>query len=234
MVAAHVVTTFSQQGYEQYGHWFLRSFLGYWPDEVVCFCFHEGIEPFPILSPRIHYLTLDTDTDRAHFMRQCKDHRTNYQQQPRRFCHKVFAWSSPLLPRAGWRIWLDGDVRTRSEVSKAWLAELLPDDLDTVYLGRPRFKHSETGFVAFNLQTEAGRQLVAHSKKAYLDGSILREDVQTDSRAFDLAVDSVSPLRARSLSDDIKDLHVWPHTPLGDVMEHYKGPHRKQEAYGPA
>ena len=121
----NVITSFSKQGYAQYGRQFIDSFLANWPEHVKLWVATEGYDLDTHHRAKVNYFDLTHDPAHEDF---CETYAGPEFNDPRdfnmmsvRFAHKVYAKTSPNLPNTGWRIWIDGDVVTHSPVSPDWL-----------------------------------------------------------------------------------------------------------------
>lgn len=229
-----VVTTFSPRGYEVYGRRMIESFAKFWPADVKLYVYYEGRRRPDDASERAEWVSLSLDLDRKKFMTKYADHPVDYRRQPVKFSHKVFAVTA--APRnTDWLIWLDGDVETTAPVTHDFLQRLLPDDAIAVYLGRSWWLHTECGFVAYNLNV-GGRTFLRDLREMYTSGEVTRLPQQHDCWAFDLVRQRLEA--AGGMFRDLGMMHhgpgldVMPHTPLGTLMTHYKGPKAKLAAYG--
>jgi hypothetical protein len=234
-----VVTSFSPQGYELYGKRMLAEFERFWPKDVWLYVYYEGTLPLDAM-PRAHWISLDQDKDRAAFMAAHKDHPTDYNRQPVKFSHKVFAITS--APRkTDWLIWLDGDVDTTAPVTHEFLNSILPDDVVAVYLGRDWWRHTETGFVAYRLGA-LGEKFLDSLRSIYTSGAIVDfvhrgEPQQHDCAAFDglreIWEEDGQKFHDLGAAHKGPSLDVMAHSPLAKVMFHNKGA-RKTAAVSPA
>lgn len=245
MTEYQVCTSFSPRGYELYGQRFIRSFLEHWDEDVTLWVFHEGQKPPDRASPgRLRYVDLSLDEDfqrfRAYVAKENKlDHHVDYRRQPIRFAHKVFAythwWRLPdPATDAQWWLWVDADVETKAPVDRAWLHDLCKADRTLLYLGRD-YPHSETGFIAWRVEFRAMQIMLAEIRRVYTSGELFKLNAWHDSEVFD----HVRKQEGQEWSFGHCNLvpsgmtcHVWPHTVLGEKMEHAKGPVRKRRAYG--
>lgn len=187
-------------------------------------CPHGAWAPYP------H--NLDDDADRAAFLRAAPQDGADYRQAARRFCHKVFAYTSPLVRDCDVLIWLDADTETTAPITSEWLERVGPGDTLCSYLGRDHYEHSETGFLAFKMPDAA--VLLDRIRALYTSKQILFARGRTDAHAFDIARRGLERegKTFRNLSAGCTGLHVWPQTDLALCLDHHKGPRRKAEAYG--
>lgn len=243
----YAVTTFSLKGWKVYGKRFVDSFLQYWPIPLVVFA--EGqLAPEGYRGLR-ELIWLDLKDDRDHeafvakFTHKRFNHPTDVNMMSIRFCHKVFAITSPELPGAGWRIWIDADSETKKPVKPQHIEKLLPTDKALTFLGRkgrmrPGQKaYTECGFVGYNQSNPLVLQQLVDMREIYTSGLLftLGQHNWHDSYVFDYTRKKLIPKELwNNLSEHYQegDLHVWPKTILGEFMVHNKGPKRKRKAYG--
>lgn len=240
----NVVTTFSPAGWDHYGKRFVDSFLRHWPDEVQLHCFLEG-QHIPPGYPKVAWHDLENDPEHQAFCAKYSgpewNHPTDYNEMSVRFCHKVFAITSPSLPAMGWRVWIDADVLFTRDVT-AFLPVLFPPGKALTYLGRQglmregQIAYTECGFVGYNGDVAKVRAMLHDMRQIYTTGRLfeLGRHNWHDSYVFDHCRDHhhFGPGWLNNLSENVTGLHVWPHTVLGQCSQHQKGPRRKIEVYG--
>lgn len=238
-----LVTSFSPSGYEAYGKRFLETFVKHAPKDVALHVFHEASPP-PEQDPRITYHDLLLDRDLAEFLERHKNNpyadgivtlpdgstQIDYRFQAKRFCRKIFALSSPLIPPSDWRIWVDADVDWTATPS---FSDLLTDG-DVYYLGRPKdvWHTSECGFVAYNLTGKYGQSFVNDFRSNYKNDYIFSLPEWHDSYLFDRLREAyvLQGCRFVDLAEGLKIMHPWPETALGKFSVHHKGPVAKAQA----
>lgn len=240
----NVVTTFSPVGWDVYGRRFVESFQKNWPDEVRLHCFLEG-QQIPPGYPTVAWHDLENDPEHEKFCHQWGapewNHPTDFNEMSVRFCHKVFAITSPGLPMKGWRIWIDADVLFTRDVT-AFLPSLFPDDKALTYLGRKgqmrpsQPAYTECGFVGYNCDIAKVRAMLYDMRAIYVSGKLftLGRHNWHDSYVFDHCREShhFGKDELNNLSENATGMHVWPQTVLGKFSQHQKGPRRKAEVYG--
>lgn len=229
-----VVTTFSPKGYRVYGKRMIDSFAQYWPSDVPLYVYYEGEKPADA-SNRVTWLPLDLDEDRKAFLAAHKDEggdKIDYRFLVATFSHKVFAYTA-APQEAEWLIWLDGDVETTASVSHEFLKQVQPPGVVASYLGRPWFRHSETGFLCFRLD-DAGKEFLRAVRGVYTSGEVKSLLEWHDCMVFDHVRQQFERkgYRFYNISRGCSGLAVLDQTLLAKVMMHNKGPARKQKAYG--
>ena len=247
MPAIHAVTSFSAKGWDLYGKRFVDSFHRYWPEDITLHVFTDGMDESPLMFGNSMWHPLEADPEHEDFVANHSGPEFNdphdYAKQSVRFCHKVFAITSADLPQHGWRIWLDADIETIAHVTSAHLGEMLPDGKAISFLGRTGMMrpgqpmHSECGFVAYQMRSKPAVELLDSMRWCYVSSSIfgLGDYMQHDSAVFDHYRELHVPENLQhdlSYDQPERTMHPWPGTILGEIMEHNKGPVRKQQAYG--
>lgn len=240
----HVVTSFSPEGYERYGKRFIESYLSRWTWPL--YVFAEG-QPMPrAYLGTLHWHDLKDDEEHEAFCKRNagKDSKTDFNEMPVRFGHKVFAVTSPRLPRDGWRVWVDADVEFHGEVTDEVLAQLFPSDKTLTFLGREGFMrpgqpaYTECGFVGYNLDDVDGQIVLEKMRDAFAEDEVLQfgRHNKHDSYTFDRVkgLYTGGPDTWNNLSAHCRPgtMHVWPHTILSRFSSHQKGPKRKKAHYG--
>lgn len=234
MGAVNAVTTFSPEGYELYGRKCIASFVKYWPADVGLYIFIE--KPLdignliPICRSNIHVKDLADETDILSFLADFSwhprmNHPTDYRFQGIRFAHKVFAMTAPCLPNDGIRVWLDADTETTKPIDRDYLARCFPsEDEICAYLGRTQWHHSETGWLAFDLD-KAGVVVLNGLRHVYISGQIATLNETHDAWAFDFVRAGLldTNLKFKNLSPNAVGLDAWRYSPLGERMIHRKG-----------
>jgi len=244
MASTVVVTSWSPEGYRTYGKRFIETFLRCWPESIPLHVWHEA-EPPEESDARLHAFDLSLDEDLQVFVREHSSPKT-LSKDPLwgaiKWCKKVFAISQPryasaeAAASATWMIWIDGDVEHTGPVTTEFLHAVCADDADLAFLGRPWYRYSECGFVAYRIEALRVRELLIHMRKTYASGDVFQLPEWGDSFVFDRCRKALGGLRendlARHLCPPDRAIHIWPATILGTVMRHNKGPGRKTQAYG--
>ncbi len=239
-----VVTTFSPKGYQVYGKKMVQSFLKYWPPEVKLYVCYEHSESdvmgFPLDaegSGCATWLSLDADEDRARFLEKYSDppmgEQWDYRYQVATYCHKVFAYTA--APRsADHLIWLDGDTETFAPVTHEFLARVTSPNHVATYLGRPWFKHSETGWLSFCMAGGNGSDFLDEMRRMYVSGDVMNLPETHDCMVFDFVRRKFERAghRFKNLCKEGFGIDVFEQTPLAEAMRHHKGPTGKMMAYG--
>jgi hypothetical protein len=250
------VTTFSKEGYVEYGKRFLQSFIEHFPKNAqIAVITDEVIEEAS--DPRIMLLSQDEDWELSLLLHEnayrpyrrgiSPDGKYNFRFDAMRFAPKVFAISNPMLPDSEWRIWIDSDVFATKGIPEDWFQWLLQpaEDCVAAYLGRPKqvASSSECGFVAYRTADAAGRQFLQDFRANYRSWDAFRLGETHDSfvfdvlrmcyeqqgaKFFDLALPYYNGIVPATLNFNDHG-NPWPHTLLAQYLVHEKGPAKKIE-----
>lgn len=248
-----VVTTMHRGGLAQYGEAFLTSFQANWPAGVELLCFTEGWDARHLPAgeyPSVKLLDLEMECpDMVAFkLRHCNNIAAqgmdaqgkayNYRMDAVRFCHKVFALARALEivqqdPEIERLIWLDADVLTHRPMPMEFLDSLLPGSRDIGYLRRDKmFEYPECGFVIYNVKRDPAPTLIRMMRELWRLDHVFGLPEWHDSFVFNvilLGMIDNNMIRVRSLSGGHEEHeHPFINGPLGQYMDHLKGPLRKR------
>lgn len=250
MTKYSVVTTFSNDGFKQYGKRFLQTFFQYWPVNVSLFVFHEGLahadlKDFGHTRRVTRFLNLEnTSSYIRSFKADLKDDAYahgravapgsrwkpsdinkgyNFRFDAVRFCHKPFAIDAALnsCDVGDVMFWIDADVYTKSAITQQDINRYLPVGFDVSYLGRVG-THSECGFMGFRLP--AARAMLDSITQQYVRGSLFKLNEWHDSHVFDVERDRHNYLKFHDLSSKLRQTgDVFNTSFLGHKLCHLKG-----------
>lgn len=242
-------TSFNEAGWDQYGKQFVKTFLEHWSIPLVIFS-EDALSDEIMADPRITFIRLDLDTDLAMFMNKWShmpaakgleqrvigdaiQYVSNYRYQAVKFAHKVFAITG-CQRDTEWLIWVDADVVTTAKVDDDFLGKVCPPNSVVSYLGRKEWDHSECGFVGYRVGHPVGAAFLDEFRRIYTSGELFSLAEWHDSYVFDVVREKFKAwdFAFHNISAGVSGNHVWPHTMLGDVMTHAKGPQLKKEIYG--
>lgn len=236
-----VFSTCHKKGFETFGREFITSFFDYMPNDIHFHVFSEDWEiDFEHENFFLHNIE-DVEKwknfklkypDQAGVV-QKEDGKQiyNYRYNALGFSAKVFPLETLAKMDYDWIISLDCDVKFHKFLPKEVLEGHLPPGATAVYLGRKDYAHSETGFVAYNMNRNAGR-MINRMINLYETGEVFKLEGWTDSYVFDHVKDLFESVktdyyRFYNISKEIEGLHVWPKTWLAEYMDHLKGPAAK-------
>jgi len=241
-----VVTSYAPSAEEVYGRRFLASIAQHWPQMDVTVVTEDGHRPkmLPAYEHLKHSWVSHLNTHlRSH--PQIRAGSEQNQVRYRKFGAKLLALYQAYLCHNwhGWLIWIDADVEFKNPVTPEWLASVLGGHKLAVLLRPANPNGAETGFTAYDLREKAVRHFINTMANEYLSGNVAERPDWTDGALF-AAVHREHKLgrMTHDLSVGIGEWatakgrkaarHPFPHSILGEVMEHHKGVSRKQAAYG--
>jgi hypothetical protein len=153
-----VITTFSRDGYELYGHTMIESWLKFWPSNYSLVVYTEGYRLVEQDS-RLSEIDINVVCPNLERFKQSSRNLKN-QKQSRidktiKWCHKVYAIEHALTINDNYLIFLDGDTRTIQPYSPGIEYQLVSNNLFAVHFENLKDGlHFETGFMVFNLRHE--------------------------------------------------------------------------------
>jgi hypothetical protein len=224
------VTSFSREGYEIYGRKCLET-LHHWPCKFIVYYEHKP--DFEAVNIEYRFL-YDIEGIRA-FLEKLKsvdgadgtafsplgeaNGNYDYRFDASRFCRKVFCMDA-LFDEDKEVFWLDADTVTKKPIPAEFLKGLIRDD-PFCYLGRANFC-SETGFLGFNTEHKDFRRFRNSYLPTYTSGAFMNLRTWEDAVVFDHARRGIKGNNLNHTALQGID-HPWPHTVLGQYMDHAKG-----------
>jgi hypothetical protein len=165
-----VITTFSKDGYDLYGHKMISTWLKHWPKT------HK-------LNVYVENYSLDEQDDRITSLEiydLCPDlvgfKEKSYKLTEKKskidktikWCYKVYAMQHALSSNDDYLIFLDGDTHTLSDIPTNIAETLVENNLFAVHFENLKYGlHFETGLVVFNLKHEKKEWLKKILTSAY-------------------------------------------------------------------
>lgn len=240
-----VVTTFNQEGYNQYGRRMIRTFLENWPKQVDLVVYAEQcvvtesadnlkIIDLEAASPNLMAFkhrwshtpkaTGDVSDDPVRSKR--KDAGKGFKWNAVRFAHKVYAifHAAKHVP-TDWLLWMDADMVCHSPMSPSILDNLCPVDRDLCFLGREG-KYSECGLYAMNMNKPIIGAFLDDFQRMYddADQGIFTLMEWHDSFVFDI-VRMRHPLKQLNWSQGLVrgEGHPLINSAWGAYLDHLKG-----------
>lgn len=124
-----------------------------------------------------------------------------------KFSHKVYcvAHAAKSIPH-DILVWLDADTVSKGWVSNKFIHSLIPKKFYCSYLGRGK-RHSECGFMAFNIKHKANANFMNKYQWFYDSGEIFDLEQWNDCYVFDRVrkkMQKRSEIKALDLTPDIR------------------------------
>lgn len=239
-----VVTSFHAKGYEEYGRRFIDSFERCWPGNYDLRIYAEDVAVQPSSGRTSVTDLLRSVPALAEFRarhasnpatRGMAGGRYNYRYDALKFANKSFAIAHAARTcRTRLLVWLDADTVTLKPVPADWIRAVLGADAFVAYLGRLG-QHTETGFLAFDLQAPNAAEFFDAFERIYTSDELFQLREWHDCEAFDAVRTTFAALgkiRSRNLSPPDTP-HPFVNSVLGEYLDHLKGPERKRLGYSP-
>ena len=239
-------TTFSLNGYNEYAHRVIESFIKYWPETVDLYAYYDDIplEGWRHTADNVHYVKLEfaellafKDRNRNNPKQSGNGTNRDFLRDAIRFSHKVFAYiDTAMSKQADIAIWLDGDVITHSQVTEATILTWLNDKMAGALL-RP-WSYTETGFHIFDMRVPQAKEFMLKWQQQYTQDLVWNLPWQephtnklgyTDCHTYDAVRQTFPATLWNDLSPKgLNHPHPFVNGILGNHMDHCKGP-RKAE-----
>lgn len=226
--------------FETYGADFFSTFAQNWPLSVHCVVYIDGLDRavgIPALQrfdirPTSEVRMLDEWLRRVKafpLMQGQIDMNGGYDIQfDARQARKVFIEAHATETFGGKCVWLDADVITHAKIPNDFIDRCLPDDKLCAYLGRPWWRYSETGFIAWNADHKACREFMEAYRNFYLMGAIFLMKGWHDCYGFDCLRQQRPASWFVDLAEGLPEcMHPFVNSPLGAFMDHRKGARKK-------
>lgn len=222
------VTTFSTEGYEQYGKTCLETLEKFWPGRIIAYI--EGVTP---LHGRVEYRPFDDIPGWREWFERASKHPGSggdsgqgydFRYNALKFCRKVFAQDA-VFGEDDHVWWIDADCVIRKDIPEALLFGLL-EKWALAFLGRKGEQtYTETGVIGFNTKHAD----FAKFRAAYLPwitgGKIFTQlKGWHDCIAFDHAREGIA---SNNLTPNGRAMeNVINESALGPFCAHLKGPRK--------
>ena len=227
------VTSFSREGYEQYGKNFLES-IDNWPGKIIVYLEspidfeHHKLEKrdFFDIPNASRFLT---NIEQIPESKGMVGGGYNYNFDVNKFCRKMFC-QFDAFKEGGKVFWLDADIEFIKEVSEEFLEDLF-DGNPLAYLGREGM-YTESGFLGFDTEHENFPGFEERYVATLQQGIFMKLPGWHDCYCFDwakqnLGNDIVTGWEIKNKMS-LEELDVIEKSPLKDVLVHRKGK-RKNE-----
>ena len=214
-----VVTTFNAKGYEEYGKRLIESFR-LWPKGLEFVVYQEG---FDVGGKELLDIKWLVDFKERNKNKRFQDFRWDAV----RFAHKTAAVIDAAKD-ADFLVWVDGDVYTHKRITEVDLASWLPGPEEYLsWLWRDKM-YPECGFYILRLDHSKHRQIMSEWQRLYESDDIYRLQEWHDSFVFAYLIKRFA-VNWKSLSGDYAwHSHPFINGPLGEFMDHCKGPRKAQ------
>ncbi len=232
-----VVTTFHQQGYDQYGKRMIETFIKNWPTEVKLYVYAEDCKVFEsapnLVVADLHQSSQDLvtfknkwrgvpkangDVSADPVRSRRKDAGKGFKWHAIRFAHKVYAiFDCAKKTDSDILIWMDADTICHSPISLSDLQKMIPTNKDLCFLGR-KGKYSECGLYSLNLRSESTQNFLKEFQRFYdeAENGIFTLEEWHDSYVFDAVRRRIPTLNQLDWAASLYDLRPRPGNSTGE------------------
>lgn len=242
-----VVTTFHQQGLNQYAQKMIDTFIDNWPEDVILCLYPENCDPVIKDSSRVCIKKLEEVKELAEFKQKwkdvpkangyCKDSTQKFNDKTQkigfkwdavRFAHKVYAiFDCARNTDADVLFWMDADSICHSPISLDKLKSFCPLSQDLGFLGRAG-KYTECGLYSMNLKSPVVKNFLREFQRMYDDAEhgIFTLSEWHDSFVFDAVRTKFgNQLKENNWSSGIikGEGHPLINSEWGAYLDHLKG-----------
>jgi len=233
-----IVTTFSDKGYKEYGHWFVESAKKYIDSDIQLFFYTDNTH-LDLPSNMTNQKLEESIPDLTAF-KQRNSHRKpgNFLFDGVRFSHKSYClYHAAKTKDVDFLCWLDTDTEIITKITSKYLKSFLPEDKFVAYLGRPG-TYTETGFLVFNMRHKYAQEYFDRFKKYYDTDKLYELSGQLDCHVFDavrLEMEEEGKIQNQNISPPgVTKTHF--DQALNGYIAHYKGAKKsvRDKHYGKA
>ena len=140
-----------------------------------------------------------------------------------KFSHKTFAiWQAWRRTKTDWLVWMDADSVFHRSFDDKFESIVFNKDIIASYVGRPN-KHSECGFMAFNLNNPETHKFMEQWEELFLSGEFINLPQTHDSYTFDVMRKNFDPKLFYDLNVVKSNKHPIHASLVGPYINHSKG-----------
>jgi hypothetical protein len=218
-----IVSTFSDNGYQEYAHQFVNSLNKFLSKKIEVFLYIDNIAIDVPENTKL--IKLEPSVPELTNFKNRNKHKpvTDFMADGVRFSHKSYAiWHAAttidINKFENYKLfWLDADTVMQQNVDEHYFSRLLPDGLFTSFLGRPG-RYTETGFIGFDLKHPAKNDFFAEFIDYYNSDKIYSElPAYTDCHVYDATKEKFIK------NQKIKALDLTPGLSKGNFNHIHKG-----------
>ena len=230
------VTSFSFDGYKEYGQKFIESFKKFNPDLELYFIIDD---------PKLEFLNNDCKVIENHFLNEIQDFLTAYNDRfsktdfrfaPNRFIYKPtsIATLNNFLSSedADYIAWIDGDTVFKQSGLKETLIKIKPNkhQIASVFERFQDLHYIESGLMIFNRKHSLCSSFINESMDIFISGRIFKFMEWQDALVWSYLMYALPPNSFRLLCKEfnIKGSHpISRFNLLKDKLDHLKGNNKK-------
>lgn len=180
-------------------------------------------------SKRVNWIDLYKNCpELVTFIDKWKDHpkangAKGYKWNAVKFCHKTFAiWHAWKTSTSDWLLWMDADSVFFKPFDKTFQQIVFKPNIICSYVGRPN-RHSECGFMAFNLKNKKTHEFMKQWEDLFLSGEFINLQQTHDSWTFDVMRKKFDQSLFNDLNVKKSGKHPIHASLVGPYINHAKG-----------
>jgi len=223
-----IVSTFSDNGYKQYGKYFVESCKKFIATDINICLYVDDIN---LQSEKnITVLKLEKSIPYLVTFKEKNKEKTfkDYKWDAVRFAHKTYATFHAANDNLDYLIWLDGDTEIYDTITSDYLLKFLPKGNFVGYIGRDGV--SETGFLIFDMNHPSAKDFFDRYQWYYDTNEIYSLLEYHDAFVFDVV------RKEFETAGKIKSYNISPagatkghfNSAFEGYMIHYKGDDKSQ------
>jgi hypothetical protein len=224
-----VMTTFSEQNYNDYAKYFLASAFAYLKKDITVRLYTDV--PYKNLPENYeNYILEDVCPNLVAFKNKNKSKpagKKSFLKDAVRFAHKSYAIiHASKTVNTKRLVWLDADTEILKKLDKSYFQNHLPKGKFVAYLGREK-KYTETGYLQFKLNKKHDK-FFDKWQWYYDSNEIYNLRGQLDCHVFDKCMEDLK-IDGHNLSPNLLKRHF--DTTFKNHMCHYKGDDKQNRDY---
>jgi hypothetical protein len=223
-----IISTFSDNGYEEYGKHFVESCKKFVSRDIDICLYIDNINLQS--ENNITILNLEESAPNLTKFKERNKEKTfkDWHHDAVRFSHKTYATFHSVNTSLDYLIWLDSDTEIYDIITPEYLLNLLPKGNFVGYLGRE--KVSETGFLIFDMKHPSATDFFDRYQWYYDTDSIYSLPEFHDAYVFDIVrkeFEHSNKIKSYNISPpNLKKGHF--NVVFDGYMIHYKGDDKSQ------
>lgn len=225
MSSIGIISTFSDVGYEEYGHWFVNSVKKFVDPSIQVFLYTDNVEFKTSKNITIQNLEKSVPELTKFKIRNCNRVPESFMFDAVRFSHKSYClFNSAQTKNVDILCWLDSDSEIINKITPEYIEQFVDENKFVSYLGRGKM-YTETGFLVFNMRHHYAQEFFERFIEYYNNDTIYNLSAQLDCHVFD-AVRLQMEQEGKIKNNDISPKGVSKNhfdSALNGFITHYKG-----------
>jgi hypothetical protein len=242
-----VITSFSQNCYDNHAHIFIRTFNEFFADDIELLIYSEDDLDIPLDKIRSttkiynlyneskkyneyfskfennEYTSGRKKKDGTYWKTKALEEKYNYRFDANKFCKKVFSVEDGMNKASSKKIiWIDADTFFFTHVTSSMLDNIIPSDKCCSFLGRNKV-YTECGFVSYNCAYSKARRLIQSLAHMYVTGEFMKEPEWHDSFLWDICRKNIMTEEDWYDLPSRHDGRPWDSSDLSKFSSHMKG-----------